>query len=76
MEEKINFEESIEKLEAEVKKLESGNMSLDDSLASFENAIKLVRACNEKLERAERRVRMLVNNADGTVTDVAFTDKE
>ena len=55
----INFEEAIFKLENEVKKLESGNMSLDDSIASFEEAIKLVRLCNQKLENAERRVRLL-----------------
>ena len=68
----MNFEEAIKKLESEVKRLESGNMTLDESIDAFEYAIKLVKICNEKLENAERRVRMLTENSDGTVTDVPF----
>ena len=49
----INFEQAILKLENEVKKLESGNMSLDDSIASYEEAVRLVRICNQKLENAD-----------------------
>lgn len=68
----INFEEAMTRLEDEVKKLESGNMSLDDSIASFEEAIKLIRICNEKLENAERRVRILTESKDGSITDLPF----
>ena len=68
----FNFEEALKKLEDEVKRLESGNMSLDESIASFEEAVKLVRICNEKLERAERKVALLTEMSDGTVTDVPF----
>ena len=68
----MNFEEAIKKLESEVKRLESGNMTLDESIDAFDDAIKLVKICNEKLENAERRVRMLTENSDGTVTDVPF----
>ena len=68
----FNFEEALKKLEDEVKRLESGNMSLDESIASFEEAVKLVRICNEKLEQAERKVALLTEMSDGTVTDVPF----
>ncbi|MBO5009552.1 MAG: exodeoxyribonuclease VII small subunit [Clostridia bacterium] len=68
----IKFEELIEKLEDEVKKLESGNISLDEALLSFENAIGLVKQCNERLETAERRVRLLVESANGEVSDREF----
>ncbi|MBO5314860.1 MAG: exodeoxyribonuclease VII small subunit [Clostridia bacterium] len=68
----IKFEELIEKLEDEVKKLESGNTSLDEALLSFENAIGLVKQCNERLETAERRVRFLVESASGEVSDREF----
>ena len=68
----INFEEAIKKLESEVKRLESGNMSLDESIDAFEEAIKLVKICNDRLENAERRVRMLTENVDGMVSDVPF----
>ena len=72
----MKFEDAIIKLEAEVKKLESGNMSLDDSIASFEEAVKLVKICNEKLECAQRRVRILTESADGVVTDLPFDGED
>ncbi len=68
----INFEEAMLKLEGEVKKLESGNMTLDESIAAFEEAVKLIRVCNEKLENAERRVRILTESSDGSITDLPF----
>lgn len=68
----MNFEEALAKLENQVKKLESGNMTLDDSISSFEEAVKLVKICNEKLEKAERRVRILTEGADGSITDMPF----
>jgi exodeoxyribonuclease VII small subunit len=71
--EKINFEEAMNELELSVKRLEGGNMSLDDSLLEFEKAIKLVKVCNERLELAEQRVRMLTASLDGGVTDVPFS---
>ena len=72
----INFEEAIIKLENEVKKLEGGNMTLDESIRAFEEAVKLVRLCNEKLENAERKVRILTEGPDGTVTDLPFEQKD
>lgn len=68
----MNFEEALAKLEDQVKKLECGNMTLDDSISSFEEAVKLVKICNEKLEKAERRVRILTESQDGSITDMPF----
>ena len=72
MEKEIKFEEVMTKLEGEVKKLESGNMTLDESIAAFEEAVKLIAECNKQLDSAERRVRLLTEAADGTITDVPF----
>ncbi len=74
--EKINFEEAICKLEDEVRKLESGNMTLEDSIKSFEESVKLVRTCNEILDSAERRVRILVEAEDGTISDAPFGEMD
>ena len=71
----INFEEAISRLEDEVKKLESGNMTLDESISAFEKAVNLVKVCNEKLDNAERKVRILVEGADGVVTDMPFDNE-
>ena len=68
----LNFEEAIAKLESEVRKLESGNMTLEESISAFEEAVKLVRICNEKLDNAERRVRLLTETEDGSITDLPF----
>ncbi len=68
----LKFEDAMIRLEGEVKKLESGNMTLEDSIASFEEAIRLVGICNKHLDNAERRVRLLTETADGSITDVPF----
>lgn len=72
MNENMSFEKAIELLEAEVKRLEAGNMTLDESLSAYENAVKLSKICNERLDTAEARVRILTEGADGTVTDKPF----
>ena len=74
MEKKLKFEEALEKLEEKVKLLESGNITLDASLLAFEEAVALVRVCNERLSEAERRVRMLTEAGDGAITDIPFED--
>ena len=68
----FDFDTAIGKLEEEVRRLESGNMTLEESISSFENAVRLAGICNERLESAERRVRVLIEGADGEVTDKDF----
>ena len=72
----ISFEEAMSRLEGEVKRLESGSMSLDESISAFEEAVKLVKICNEKLEAAEQKVRLLTELSDGSVTDVPFDTRD
>ena len=74
MENNLKFEEALQLLEEKVKLLESGNITLDASLAAFEEAVALVRVCNDHLSDAERRVRILTESSDGTVTDLPFED--
>ena len=68
----MKFEEAMTKLEGEVRKLESGNMTLDESITAFEEAVKLIAVCNKQLDNAERRVRLLTEASDGSITDVPF----
>lgn len=72
MDKKMKFEEAMSLLEAEVKRIEDGNMPLDEALASYERAIGLVKVCNERLEAAQNRVRILTEGTDGTLTDSPF----
>ena len=73
MKKNINFEEAMLSLEDIIKKLEGGALSLDDSLKAFEEAISLVNVCNEKLDDAEQKVKILIEGKDGTITDEPFT---
>lgn len=68
----IKFEEALEKLEECVKLLESPELGLDESIKTFEEAVRLVKICDEKLERAEAKVRILTESNDGSVTDAPF----
>ncbi|MCC7440134.1 MAG: exodeoxyribonuclease VII small subunit [Bdellovibrionales bacterium] len=62
----LRFEQAIEQLQQSVRRLESGELSLEDSLKSFEEGIRLVRACQDTLQKAERRVEQLIRvNAQG-----------
>ncbi len=53
------FEEALEKLQLIVKKLESGELSLEDALKSFEDGVRLTRVCQEHLSTAEKRIEIL-----------------
>lgn len=72
MKKNISFEEAISSLENNVKRLEGGDVSLDESLRVFEESVSLIKLCNEKLDTAESRVRMLIEDSHGTVDDVPF----
>ena len=72
MKKNIKFEEALQSLEDIVRKLENGNMPLDESLESFEEAVKLIKICNEKLECAEQKVRILTEGSDGVISDLPF----
>jgi len=68
----MNFENAIARLEQIVRALESGSAPLDDSLALFEEGVRLVKLCNEKLDSAETRIKMLTETPNGMVeTDFA-----
>ena len=59
------FEEALEELEKVVERLESGELSLEDSLAAFEEGVKLVRLCNQKLIEVEKKIELLVKDKEG-----------
>jgi exodeoxyribonuclease VII small subunit len=62
------FEEALGRLEALVKKMEAGDMTLDESLKAFEEGTRLARFCAKKLDEAERRVDLLLRQGDELAT--------
>ena len=66
------FEASLAQLEDLVEKMETGELSLEDSLKTFEQGIALTRECQQALKQAEQKVNVLLNK-NGTVE--AFTEQ-
>jgi exodeoxyribonuclease VII small subunit len=64
---KEKFEDALHRLEALVRKMESGELSLEESLKAFEEGIRLSRQCVQKLDEAERRVEALLRDGDDLV---------
>ena len=53
------FEESLARLESLVEQMEKGDLSLEESLKTYERGIALSRACQKSLDTAEQRIRIL-----------------
>ena len=78
-----DFETSLDALEQLVEKMETGEMSLEQSLAAYERGVGLYRRCQAALEQAELRVRLLSDPQDpasatpfpGTTVDTPDDDR-
>ena len=64
----LNFEESLEKLENIVKKLETGEVPLDDAIKEFNDAMHLAKTCDDKLKNAEESITKLIKD-NGEIVD-------
>ena len=76
MTEEIKFEKALERLEKIVEDLESGNISLDDALKRYEEGVKLSRACQKKLNEAEKKIEVLTRSLDGSLKKEPFEMSE
>lgn len=68
----IDFATTVEQLEQLIERLESGELSLEGSLAAFEQGLRLTREAQRRLDAAELRVRNLIESPDGSVELTAF----
>ena len=64
-----DFEQSVEQLERIIEQVESGQVSLEESLSRYEQGMKLVQHCRSILERAETRIKELTVDASGELTE-------
>ena len=62
------FEDHLSKLERIVEELESGDLSLDDSLARYQEGVKRLKSCHLLLRKAEDQVKLLVQDAEGELS--------
>ena len=72
----LTFEEAMSQLEEIVSRLEQGNVPLEQSLASFEDGVGLLRALHGRLGEVEKRVEVLVRDAAGVLRQEQLEEEE
>lgn len=75
VDDKLNFEDALERLEEIVRTMEEGQLGLNESLERYEEGVKLLRQSYELLQRAERKIELLSGvDADGNPVTQPFDD--
>lgn len=74
--EKKSFEESLARLEEVVRLLESGSLTLDESLKLYEEGVGLIRASYEELDRTEAKIKILQSTSDGSIKAFDFSSEK
>ncbi len=72
--ESMTFEQSLKRLEEIVKRMESGDVALEEALALFEEGTALAGACNKLLDSAELKVLQMTRGADGAPVETEIED--
>ncbi len=72
----LNFEQALGALEDVVKRLESGDVPLDDSIALYEQGEKLRQHCQSRLDAAQARIEKIVAGPDGRATGTVPFDTD
>jgi len=68
----LKFEEALARLEGIVTRLEGGDLPLEEALGIFEEGVRLTRHCSRRLSEAERKVSILMKNAQGQLEERPF----
>lgn len=74
MSEKFQFEKALADLEKIVEALEGGELTLDEALKKYEEGVRLTRACQSKLQEAEKKIEILSRNLSGELKTQAFDE--
>ena len=70
---KMNFEDSMARLEEIVSLLDRGEAPLEQAIALFEEGAKLLRECTRQLDEAEQKVSLLTAGKDGEIVEEPFS---
>jgi len=68
----VEFEEALDRLENIITMLNDGSLSIDESLKLFEEGIKLVRICQDKLSNVENKISLLLADKNGNLNEIPF----
>lgn len=72
---KIDFETSMEELENIIKELESGDLPLEDAIKKFESGMKYSTYCNDMLDKTEKKISILLEDANGNIKEEPFENE-
>ena len=73
---KPNFEISLKELEEIVEQLETNDLTLDETLAKYESGIKIYKQCYQTLEKAEKKINIILKNSIGETRTEKFNQKK
>lgn len=73
MKKEQTYEEALREIEEVVRKLEGGNLPLEESLQLYEKGVRLTKYCSGLLERAEKRITILTKNETGEMEEKDFS---
>jgi len=71
-----SFEAALKRLEGVLDSLEHGDLALEESLAAFEEGVRLVKFCQQKLDEVEKRVELLLKDDAGKFFTRPFAEEE
>lgn len=76
MEEKMSYEQALARLEQIIRAMENDKIPLAESLALYEEGVVIVRRLSAELDDAERKIKILQQNAQGEIVAVDFVTAE
>jgi len=69
------FEQSMKQLERIVQELEGSDLPLETAIKKFEEGMKLTKSCSQKLDDTEKKVSILLKNAEGRIAEKRFSSE-
>jgi exodeoxyribonuclease VII small subunit len=72
----LTFENAMKKLEEIVQELETGQLTLEESLKKFQEGVKLSKFCSSKLDETEKKVTLLLKDHHGNLVETPFIDDD
>ncbi len=70
------YESAMEELKELSERLESGELTLDESLETYAKAVELIKFCNAKLQNAQKQMTVLIQDFEGEIKEVPFKEED
>ncbi len=71
-----SYENAMEELQELSERLESGELTLDESLDAYAKAVELIKYCNQKLQGAQKQMTVLVEDFEGAMKEIPFKEED